>query len=731
MQRSARQCSVLQCHGKESMRKKRKDNRGSSMVMVIVAMAFVGMLVSVILYMSLLNYRIKMADVKNKDSFYSAENALDEIKAGLEQEISKALGSAYLTVMENYTLYSDAGRSEEFAWQYVNTLRDALKVPGADNKYQVSILTSYLRDTAWDAENQTGARISAATDSEGVLLVRTDGVVLKDVLVTYVGSDGNISRIKTDIRLALPDIAFNESFKMPDILSYCAIANERLDINNGNSSLVGSIYGGREGIFVENASIRMSGADLIVTDKLIHVKNASLTIDPDSNLWVEGIDVDSASLNMGGSAYVRDDLTINGDWSDVTVSSTYYGYGTGEEGKDAYRNSAIIINGLHTTLDMSYVNRMYLAGHAYVKSAGTVSISGSDVANKNVLMGESLAVKSDQLAYLVPVECLWVKDGENLCNTNPVPVEKIAQYESIGATEVDLDAVVGKLDVPLSNYASGFQKVYRNADGVQLVYYYLTFDSELSANRFFKTWYEADKERMDGYLKVYVKKLLVPTDSMLRVNLAGNIFTMENGQFELKEATVATDDGSLLMQESEGYAATFTQLCTILSRTEPTTVQKTEKETNGIFYNVVNRSAFEKVVPAIGDKKVWYDAENNEGIVIVNNGAEPYRLSADTGVVWDKIRILVASGDVIVDRNFKGIIIAGGDVRIQGVGSLVSDPEGVSRAMQITGEISTGEFMALNLFVDGSYVFNENPTGASGGTVSVGELVRYENWSKE
>ncbi len=696
------------------MKMKKGDNRGSTMVMVIVTMAFVGILVSIILYMSLLNFRIKTADVRNKNSFYTAENALDEIKAGLEGEISKAIGEAYLAVMEHYGDYSDTERNEQFTWHYVNSLRTNLRAPGQDNRYQVSILTGYLQDTAWDDAAGCGARITADTADTGEMIARTDGVVLKNVMVTYVADDGMVSRIKTDIRLVLPEIFFNASFKLPDVLSYSLIANDEMRFNMP-STVQGSIYGGKNGIFVDGCSVAINGADLIVTDKLLHIDNASLHIAGDSNLWAEGIDVgEGSNVDFRGSVYVRDDLTVNGNNSSIIIGSTYYGYGRNDA--DALYSSAILINGLNTKLDMSRVNRLYLAGRSYIKTAGTISVGGSDRDNQNVRMGESLAVKSDQLAYLVPVECLWVKDGENLCTSNPVEVGKIADFEREGAVEVDFDAVARKLGVPLGNYANGFQKVYKNVSGVQLVYYYLTFDSELSANRFFKEYYEADKERMDDYLKVYVSDLKLPVDSMLRVNLAGNVFTMEAGNFVLKDATAVTDDTAALRQESEGYATAFDQLCTILSRTNPTSEQRVEKENNGIFYNVINKEEFDRLVASVGNKWIRYSDDNTAGVVVINNaGGSPYKLSEE-GIDWSKIKILIVSGDLIVDRNFTGIMIAGGTVTSQ-AGWLMSDADGASKAMQITS--ADGSFMVVNLFVDGSYVAGAPGGGTSGPKVTV------------
>ena len=61
-----------------SMRKRMKDNRGFSLITVILAVAFIAILGLLVLYLALQNFRMKATDIKGKDSFYTAEQALEE-----------------------------------------------------------------------------------------------------------------------------------------------------------------------------------------------------------------------------------------------------------------------------------------------------------------------------------------------------------------------------------------------------------------------------------------------------------------------------------------------------------------------------------------------------------------------------------------------------------------------------------------------------------------------------
>lgn len=57
-----------------------KNNKGFSLFTVLIAVSFVGILGLLVLYMALSNFNMKVTDLKGKDSFYTAERAIEEIR---------------------------------------------------------------------------------------------------------------------------------------------------------------------------------------------------------------------------------------------------------------------------------------------------------------------------------------------------------------------------------------------------------------------------------------------------------------------------------------------------------------------------------------------------------------------------------------------------------------------------------------------------------------------------
>lgn len=94
---------------KKHFRRFRKDNKGVTLVLAIVAIAFVGVLASAILSAAATNYRLKIMDKYSKNTFYSADSITEEIHTGLGIMCYKSLEEAYDYAASNLGKYSVTG----------------------------------------------------------------------------------------------------------------------------------------------------------------------------------------------------------------------------------------------------------------------------------------------------------------------------------------------------------------------------------------------------------------------------------------------------------------------------------------------------------------------------------------------------------------------------------------------------------------------------------------------
>ena len=106
-----------------------KTTTGFSLFTVRSRFLFVAILGMLILYIALANFNMKVTDLKGKDSFYTAERALEEIRTGLQEDVGEAMSTAYTKVLEDYDKDSntqdatmDAQRQSQFETFFLDEL---------------------------------------------------------------------------------------------------------------------------------------------------------------------------------------------------------------------------------------------------------------------------------------------------------------------------------------------------------------------------------------------------------------------------------------------------------------------------------------------------------------------------------------------------------------------------------------------------------------------------------
>ena len=139
------------------MEKKIKNNQGFSLITVIIAIAFIGILGMLVLYLAIQNFNMKITGIKGKDSFYTAEQALEEIRLGLQQDVGDSMSAAYIKVMEDYNKTSDSAdavldelRQQDFETAFLAELTTRVSQSGENasavpvGQYSLDYLRAYV-----------------------------------------------------------------------------------------------------------------------------------------------------------------------------------------------------------------------------------------------------------------------------------------------------------------------------------------------------------------------------------------------------------------------------------------------------------------------------------------------------------------------------------------------------------------------------------------------------------
>lgn len=596
-----------------NIRKIKKQHEGGfSLFTVIVAVSFVGILGLLVLYIALANFQMKVTDLKGKDSFYTAERALEEIRAGLQEDVGNAMSAAYTQVLEAYNKDNtsqdesmDKQRQNDFQTRFISELVKRLKNGDNSEQYSLEHLCGYVdivKDTdVFDEEKESLIITNPSGFAPEMQAIQSagnnteeNGVLLKNLKVIYVDPKGHASIIRTDIRLQVPEVQFPTPSTLPDLMNMIVVADKGI-IVNGNTqeptSIKGSIYAGllpQEGTETSTTSIQITtgaalnveSGDKVVCEGEINVgQNSVFTSGSGVNLWAKGLNAESVdNVSLLGSTYFSDDLTISGKNNNVKIAGNYYGYGSESSAENcvtyeqyqksgmtgADLSSAIVVNGKNTTLDLSGAEKVMVAGRNYIASSKVKAINGTSNTN-DIVTGESITVKGTQLAYLVPGEIIG-----NGTAGNPMTFETYSGKMSIDGTKISVQS-----NVPVAAWgnrtladigvdsAEPVKTVFYNDNSNQgYVYVYLNFTDPEKSAEFMQMYYQNNptiKQNMDKYLSFYFGGEnngidIKDPDTYLRYITNGNALTFDGDeqQGDLQQATSVTPSEKVL-QEQVGY----------------------------------------------------------------------------------------------------------------------------------------------------------------------------------
>lgn len=469
------------------------NNNGSATITVIITMLLVMALGSALLFASYTSYKIALAEREDIKTFYTAEAAMDDIRAGVQNAVSEALSLAYT---DTFTAFAkapggDFDPQKEFSKSFVAAL-------AADRDMAGNSREPFYQKEANKYNALQLQKLIAAPLPEGCSVSAGGGAVLTVVDETYTAltlervtlrwiENGYESDLMTDIVINVPSFAG----KLGD---FSVVAEGGILQNGGGSSIKGSVY---------------SGADVAIS---------------------------SGSLALDGKIFVADDLVLEGSGSIADLSGEYYGFGS--SATNASESSAILINGRNTTLNLDGLTRLSLAGRSFISVVPEnmyAGVSGTGEIKNDLSMGQSMAFKSNQLAYLAPVECL-----KNYAS-NPCQLRKAEGTDEYVAIEPNADAVLWD-NKTLQFYGGELKTMYKSlgADtGIKIGYLFISFSDPLDANRYFKDYFTQDPELINQYKDFYINSLHASASGS--ITAAGNTFAEKGDTLELVEAAGGAD----------------------------------------------------------------------------------------------------------------------------------------------------------------------------------------------
>lgn len=672
-----------------------KDDRGASLLAVLILMVVVSAIAVVITKITIVNIQMKEVERGTKKNFYSADAIMDDLRTGAREQAETALENAYADVLQHYVDYTSGGKNAQdvFKQNYMNGLEkyfaDPMKTKVDTTNEQGNVV---YRVAGYDADKVKGCILDgtqqgcfvAPADPKYEIDYGAGTFTLKDVRVVYKDAQDYETTITTDLVFSTPDMNFSGQSQVKEFMKYALIADDQINVNASNVTVDGSVYAGVGGIVASgNGTGELKGRMILTRGDIVADMGTSLSVgDGNSSIWAENIMTtgkSAATLNVNGNMYVADDLALNAKESNVTLKGNYYGYnfqknyGAGDTvATDADFSSAIMINGKSSSLNIQNLKYLLLAGRTFISR-------GNNSSNTDIQMGESIAARTNQLAYYVPERYVKVESGEStLLKWNDAQNVRIGEKEyPIGesdyAASIHVDPV--KLDGWL-NHANPIVPYYYT-NGVN---YYLNFKSQQDANEFYAAYYAGNTGKAGGFAGTYLDKnaLIIDEHNKVIMTLSGDIMyrTKPEEMFQEKAVTIEPDNwkdsAGLLWDYCSKLAVSYKSLELGLkdfgqsvtpdqvrfSVTDENGHEKIDKSIDPLFDKLIDRSALQEEIakhknPGDAGFTVYHPAD--DVYLIDNTGVYDLPTSITKGIV-------VATGSVKVSGNFEGLIISGGKV---------------------------------------------------------------------
>lgn len=574
------------------------------------------------------------------------------------------------------------------------------------------------------SEVSLNKEVENLTDNSAIN-VSIDKYILKinDINISYISSAGYYSNITIDLDIAFPptllSLVDNEYEATTNFSKYALIANTGLIINN-KLNLYGSAYaGGESGISLSKDSVfnyygNQDGNLISATN--IFISGASFNI-YSGRVWSENIftKLYPSKLNLATNAslYLKDDLQLEADNSKAVINGNLYGYGyVSVAGSSHVNSSSMIINSNESSIEVGPYANVLLSGNAFIGYNGLESPYST---------GFSYAGYGDQESYLVPSRYISSK-------INPVPLVNSSDYNTAGNTgTVNYKEKAVSVAIDESFFAYAFLdeenpyllKLISNGEGGGSAYYYLNFKSQ-SLKAIYAKLIESDeafesfknnssyynssnnqkKEEYEEIRQALHDSLVInasTTASSISIDANANVEALSDTIYEDYQLAIESNrdsidfDFSNYLTKYNNYAIRYNILHKILLPIDGVDTRMLTTSDIGsldvvdvsgysedVFNNFISTDGFNKyitnravsahnygVIAGPDYMLVAIDNEgtNSEAVVIdsslSNSDYSDGKLKLSKGIV-------IASGDVIVKSDFTGLIMAKGQIYIEG-----------------------------------------------------------------
>lgn len=642
------------------------NNRGSTLIIVLIFMMVLSILSLSILYLTVSNNKMQQVDVSMKKEFYGAEAGLEEAYAKIERLIYDAYDSGQKVVSqkiadevdkEDYTL-TTYDLNGAIIGEEIDEDKLGMKMETWFRETYTAYLSQHIEDRleaidSYEANTMYPNRIVIEATTIDAFGVADEYVIQLES--SYESDDGSSQRVSRSFAIGIPD--YNQPYyreeKYYDLKSLGAdtfidnalTAEKNIQISGGKVTVFdGHVYalGGSsavdssDGITIEAGFLTLEGGHLI-TRKYIKTigNNGRLAVNGDvyCNTLAVDSDASNASITIGKEGansrdkhrvLTEDDIELNGRSSDIKIYGSYYGFSVG------------ITNTLSDSHDQSsalIINSPDIGTNSSISITGEASDHDLDTDPVGVVIGGTAYIDFNELQRFQTGESVSI--GGNYLAYTPMIVPLI------------IDQTQQALDIPIAI----------NEETDYGIYSYTTSDGKIIETKMVDTYNGGTKltARMKGELLSQAK-----TNQAFQVMVGWNPMTEKGVRLQnVKYATGAYISSGSVYNDRKGYLAYQEQMSKLQeeyqSVTRPIYVEKA--------YDMLDDPL--KVYHETRQEFLYMNKDETQSIIIVGENGNVQSGTPNAYYVGDRIKgIIITAGDVYIYGKlyFEGIIATSGNI---------------------------------------------------------------------
>lgn len=428
------------------------NNKGSTLLMVLIITAVLTVLGTALISMSMMSVNMKYNDTREKKAFYYAESGLDELYAyvghkveetligdgsegniGVFLETKNYIDDLYRRIQEE--LNNDPEDKIYSSYYSDDGIDDNAIEREANNYFNTQFKNRFNSIVNLDTFNVSDSNIVSTINIEETF---DNGSDTNLYVIDYTSTYDNSSELKTiqakvNIKapeelspLKVEDVSY--SVEVNPVLGFLLASYRNIKFNNSNTTINGKLYSfglansilqANSTVSVNDYGIELFGDNRNVTINGDVVTNGYFEIDGDGsaltvnngrvycNSMVINKYSDASVINLNSSnLYTYDDLELNGINSSIDINGSYYGLSNGAGSLGHNESSSININtqlGVDTSslkisgsdpfTDGEDNTGIFIAGTNYLN---LIDIDGNPWAYQ---VAESVAIKPNYRAY--------------------------------------------------------------------------------------------------------------------------------------------------------------------------------------------------------------------------------------------------------------------------------------------------------------------------------------------